>query len=453
MTNAIQRLVDFFRDQKVLILGFGREGQSTYRFLRQFLPKQKLYLADQNAELLTQFPQLQNDTELICFLGEQYLDHLEEFDIIMKSPGISFKDLDVTEFVDKIQSQLELVLRFCDIRSIGVTGTKGKSTTSSLIYQVLQDQNLPSLLLGNIGEPAFEHLDAMQPGTTVVFEMSSHQLEFMHHSPQLALLLNLHEEHLDHYRSFDDYAEAKCNIFRFQTQQDFLLYNADDATLCGFVDQVASLGQRFQVSFSHQVGSNIYLHDQKVYFGDQVIYDATVLRKLPGDYNLSNTMFVMGVAKLLDLDLQQAARSVNQFQGLPHRLEMIGEVNGVKYYDNSIATIPAATIAAVQALGDVDTLIIGGMDRGIDYRELVQFLDQSNIAHIICMPDTGYMIASQLSADKVVLAATLEDAVSAAKKLTAAGKSCLLSPAAASYGFFKNFEEKGNLFKELVLKY
>lgn len=453
MTDAIQRLVEFFRDQKVLILGFGREGQSTYRFLRQFLPEQKLYLADQNTELLTQFPRPQNDAELVCFLGEQYLDHLEEFDIIMKSPGISFKDLDVTEFVDKIQSQLELVLQFCDIRSIGVTGTKGKSTTSSLIYQVLQDQNLPSLLLGNIGEPAFEHLDAMQPGTTVVFEMSSHQLEFMRHSPQLALLINLHEEHLDHYRSFDDYAEAKCNIFRFQTQQDFLLYNTDDATLCGFVDRVASLGQRLSVSFSHQVGSNIYLHDQKVYFGDQVIYDATAPRNLPGDYNLSNIMFVMGVAKLLDLDLQQAARSVNYFQGLPHRLESIGEVNGVKYYDNSIATIPAATIAAVQALGDVDTLIIGGMDRGIDYRELIQFLNQSEVAHIICMPDTGSMIASQLPASKVVLAATLEDAVLAAKKLTAAGKSCLLSPAAASYGFFKNFEEKGNLFKELVLKY
>lgn len=453
MTSLAEKLTEFFRNQKVLILGFGREGKSTYHFLRQVLPEQKLYLADQNSELLTQHPELQSDSELVCFLGEQYLDHLEEFDIIMKSPGISFKDLDVTELTDKIQSQLELVLRFGQFKTVGITGTKGKSTTSSLIYQILQDQNRPSLLIGNIGEPAFEHLDAMQPETTVVLEISSHQLEFMQHSPQIAALLNLHEEHLDHYHSFADYAQAKCNIFRFQTQQDYLLYNADDATLRSFVDMVTSLGQRLQVSFSHQADSNIYLQDQKVYFGGQMIYDATAQRNLPGDYNLLNIMFVMGVAKLLNLDLERATQSINQFRSLPHRLEMIGEVQGVKYYDNSIATIPAATIAAVQALGNVDTLIIGGMDRGIDYSELIQFLNQSNIAHIICMPDTGYMIAPQLPADKVVLAATLEDAVAAAKQLTATGKSCLLSPAAASYGFFKNFEEKGNLFKELVLKY
>ena len=163
-------------------------------------------------------------------------------------------------------------------------------------------------------------------------------------------------------------------------------------------------------------------------------------------------MFVLGVVKILNLDMNRAIKTITEFKTLKHRLEFIGQIDGVKYYDNSIATIPVATEEAIKALKDVGTLIIGGMDRGIDYSEFAEFLDKCDVQNIICMPDTGHKIAKMMKANKCIIVSTLEEAVQVASKKTEKGKSCLLSPAAASYGFFKNFEEKGDKFKELVLK-
>ena len=169
-----------------------------------------------------------------------------------------------------------------------------------------------------------------------------------------------------------------------------------------------------------------------------------------GEYNLNNIMFALAVAEILKLDISKATKSVNEFKSLAHRLELVGNYDGVIYYDNSIATVPIATIEAVEALKDVDTLIIGGMDRGIDYTDFIKYLNDSSIRNIICMPKTGHDIAKKINKEKKYIVETLEEAVEIAKKVTAKGKICLLSPAAASYGYFKNFEEKGNMYKELV---
>lgn len=157
-----------------------------------------------------------------------------------------------------------------------------------------------------------------------------------------------------------------------------------------------------------------------------------------------------GISEILDLDLNKTIESIGKFKTLAHRLELVGKYNDIIFYDNSIATIPNATIEAVKALKDVDTLIIGGMDRGIDYGEFIDYLNNSNIRNIICMPKTGHEIAKMLKKEKVHIVETLEEAVDIAKKVTAKGKICLLSPAAASYGYFKNFEEKGDLYQKLV---
>lgn len=444
----INQLVRFFRDQNILILGFGREGRSTYDLIRQHLPEQKLFLADQDTELLTKHPHLKQDQQLTCLLGDRYLDHLEEFDIIMKTPGISLKDIDTTDFVDKITSQLELLLKFSQSRTIGVTGTKGKSTTSSLVYQILQDQQIDSVLLGNIGIPVFEHLSEITPNKTIVLEMSSHQLEFMRHSPNIAVLLNVYEEHLDHYRSFEAYVQAKCNIYRHQTPDDTLIYNYDDPTLRKLVQNPRA--QVYRVSLKDEQPSEIYLREGIVYAGSKAIYEQKDRRHLLGDYNLNNIMFALAVAETLKLDLDQARASIAKFQPLRHRLEFVGEYHHILYYDNSIGTVPQATIEAIKALGNVDTVIIGGMDRGINYAELIEFLRQASVRNVICMPKTGFEIGQKLPAEKVHFADDLEKAVDIARQVTAPGKACLLSPAAASYGFFKNFEEKGDKFQELV---
>ena len=384
---------------------------------------------------------------LYAILGKEYLDHLEEYDVIIKAPGISFAGMDIEEYAHKITSQLELLLEFFDIFTIGVTGTKGKSTTSTLINKILQEQGKKSILLGNIGVPVFDSIEELTKDTIIVLEMSSHQLEYMKSSPNIAILLNIFPDHLDHYNSYEDYAKAKCNIYKHQKETDYFLYNSDNEMIQKVLEPAK--GKVYSVSFEGKEESKIYVKDNTVFLEDKPIYDTQEPRKLVGDYILNNMMFILGVSEILGLDLRKTANTINEFEPLRHRLQLVGNYDGVSYYDNSIATIPKATIEAVKALQNVDTLIIGGMDRGINYTELIEFINESELNHIICMPKTGHDIANKIE-KKTYLVNTMEEAVVTAKQVTQKGKSCLLSPAAASYGFFKNFEEKGDVYQELV---
>ena len=185
----INNLIEYFRNKKILILGFGREGQSTYNLIRKFLPDQQLYIADQKENFQDNFEFLKKDNNVTFISGEKYLENLENYDIIMKSPGISFAHMDTSKYYSKIKSQLELLLEFFENTTIGITGTKGKSTTSSLIYKVLKDQDKKSILLGNIGIPVFDYIDSIEQNVILVLEMSSHQLEFMEQSPNIAIFL------------------------------------------------------------------------------------------------------------------------------------------------------------------------------------------------------------------------------------------------------------------------
>ena len=444
----IKDLISFLENKKILILGFGREGKSTYNFIRKFLNDKKIYIADMQEDLLDKNEFLKKDNNIECICGKEYLNGLENYDIIIKTPGIAFVNMDITSFKDKIKSQLDLFLEFYDNKTIGVTGTKGKSTTSSLIYSVLKDQDKNVLLLGNIGNPIFDYIDEINQDTYIVIEMSSHQLEFTNNSPNISIITNLFPEHLDHYNSYDDYVEAKFNIFKFQKENDYFLYDYDNSELKERITYTNSI--QYKVSFNEK-DADIKIHNNMIVIKDKEIYDINSPRNLLGDYNLKNIMFVLGVVEILNLDMNQAMKTISEFKTLKHRLEFIGEINGVKYYDNSIATIPVATEEAIKALKDVDTLIIGGMDRGIDYSEFAGFLDKCDVQNIICMPDTGHKIAEMMKTNKCIIVNTLEEAVEEASIKTEKGKSCLLSPAAASYGFFKNFEEKGDKFKELVM--
>ena len=444
----IKDLISFLKNKKILILGFGREGKSTYNYIRKHLNNKKIYIADMQEDLLDKNEFLKKDNNIECICGKEYLNGLENYDIIIKTPGIALVNMDITNFKDKIKSQLDLFLEFCDNKTIGITGTKGKSTTSSLIYSVLKAQNKNALLLGNIGNPIFDYIDEITVDTYIVIEMSSHQLEFTNNSPNISIITNLFPEHLDHYNSYNEYVEAKFNIFKFQKENDYFLYDYDNNELKERITYTNSI--QYKVSFNEKY-ADIKIQNNMIVIKDKEIYDINSPRNLLGDYNLKNIMFVLGVVDILNLDINQAVKTISEFKTLKHRLEFIGEINGVKYYDNSIATIPVATEEAIKALKDVDTLIIGGMDRGIDYSEFAEFLDKCDVKNIICMPNTGHKIAKIMKTNKCIIVNTLEEAVEEASLKTEKEKSCLLSPAAASYGFFKNFEEKGDKFKELVM--
>jgi len=450
----IRELVNYLENKKILILGFGLEGQSTYKFIRKYLKNKTLYIADQKEQFYKENSLLDKEKNAVYISGEKYLDNLKDYDLIIKTPGISFAKINIEEFENKIKSQLELLLEFFDVYTIGITGTKGKSTTSSLIYEVLKRQEIECMFLGNIGLPVFDYIDQIKEKTTLVLEMSSHQLEYMNKSTNIAILLNIYEEHLDHYKTLNSYADAKCNIFKYQSDEDYFLYNIDSQILERKVNEYKIKSKKYKISIKDNTNESdkVILIDNKVYLNNKKLYNQSDKRKLLGKYNLSNIMFVLTISEILKLDLNKTIETINDFEPLPHRIEKVGEFNGITYYNDAIATIPEATINSVEALEKVNTLIIGGMDRGVSFDNFIKYLNESNIENLICMPKTGHDIGKKIENKRinVTLVETIEEAVILAKNVTKKGTICLLSPAAASYGFFKNFKEKGDTFKRLV---
>lgn len=481
----------FVEGKKVLLLGFGREGQSTYQMLARTKAYKELAVADR----LAARPQ-HLDPEVAWSSGPDYQAVMEDYDLVFKSPGIVL-DRPVTDYRCRIVSQSQLFFSLFRDQIIGITGTKGKSTTTSLLYHILRSAGRKVLLAGNIGIPAFDQIDRIDADTDIVFELSCHQLEHMTVSPHIALLLNIHEEHLDHYGTMDKYVRSKQNIYRYQRTEDILVCGErclpPEGTCPSALIPVVDLGETpspVKDTASRTAGlppsgrladpadcladpsdciagpadrpaspSAVLLRGSKIFWkGGSYQIPAERLHLL-GHHNHYDIAFVYQVCKLKGIDDETFTRSLESYEPLPHRLSFLGEKDGIRYYDDSISTIGDTTIQALNTLKDTDTVLIGGMDRGIDYRDLIRYLSLSPIPHIILMEATGKRIYEEILQDFPVLAASgrlilvghLEEAVQKAKALTRPGHSCVLSPAAASYGIFKNFEERGDVFKRLTL--
>lgn len=445
----INKIIEKLENKKIAIVGFGKEGKSTYSFIRRYLKNQRLTILDQKEIKI-------DDENVNIIWGDGYLDNLEDYDIIIKSPGVSFININISNIEGRITSQLELLLEVDSKNVIGITGTKGKSTTTTMTYEVLKDQLKDVFLLGNIGIPIFDEIEKFTPTSKLVIEMSSHQLEFVRHSPHVAALLNLYQDHLDHDGNIGHYYQNKMNIFKYQSEEDFSLYSTDDSNIINEIKNIIIPSIKYTVRFDNKESCkhSIRKDGNNILIDDEIVYKDSN-RKLLGDHNLKNIMFVLGIAKIYNLDLERASRVINKFQGLKYRMEFIGTYHGIKFYNDTIATIPKATISAIETIGDVDTLIFGGLDRKISYEELIDYLKDSNINNLICMPTTGTNIGKRLEEmvkKNFYYTDSLEEAYKISKKVTKKGKSCLLSPSAASYEYFKNFEEKGRMFEELIKK-
>lgn len=427
-----QKLYDYFFGKRVLILGLGREGRSTLDILKK-IPC-TIGIADKNLAVTDDI----RDYEL--YLGENYLSSLDKFDVIMKSPGIALLDMVSDEIKSKITSQTDLLLRFCDNKIIGITGTKGKSTTSSLTCHILQKCGLDAILIGNIGIPPLERISEFKNDTVIVCEMSCHQLEYVKASPDIAVLLNVFEEHLDHYVDFNAYRFAKENIYRYQDETDTLIINSD----CIHENVSSEI-----ITANLREKADIYVTESELSVNGIVIPLSDIKTSLIGHHNFYNIGIAIFIGISLGCRIDEILASIPSFKGLPHRLENIGTFDGVQFINDSISTCPSTAIAAVRSFDKVDTIIVGGMDRGIDYKELIDFLNSSDIENVILLPDSGYRIFPDLDESKrnIYKAENLADAVKYAKSVTKVR--CLLSPAAASYGFYKNFEERGEHFRKL----
>jgi len=428
--------------ERILIWGFGREGKSTCRLLRRLFPERTLWVADDNIVDVSEF-----DNVEFIHLAEND-PHFDCFDLIMKSPGIAVIRDDVP--IARLNSQTELFLMLLRDQVVGVTGTKGKSTTSSLLYHIISGVKENTIFCGNIGIPCMDMLDKIDDDTTIVFEMSCHQLEFTDYSPAVSVLLNLHEDHLDHYITYDKYIEAKSHILTYQKPDDFAVVNMADAE---YLSTLEKTGERIFV------GRDIIIEGRTVTtpLGTITVNESDT--QLVGPHNLFNIAVAFYICRReLDISNERFLELLATFSPLPHRLQKVGTFDGVTYYDDSISTICESAITAIKSLGNVGTLLLGGMDRGIDYTELIDALFEIHIDNLVLIGQAAPRLNSLISErsaqtgieQNIYISSDFADAVSAGKRLTQPGKVCLLSPAAASYDMFRNFEARGDEFARLV---
>lgn len=387
-------MLENIKNKKILILGFSREGQDTFKFLKKLFPKKKIDIADQK-------------------FGKNYLQKLKDYDIIIKTPGIPFKKIHRCHLW-KITTQTEIFFDNCPGMIIGITGTKGKSTTSYWIYQTLKNGGLKARLVGNIGKPVLTSLLKAKGNDIFVYELSSHQLYNLKKSPHIAVLLNIYPEHSDYYRSFKEYAAAKANITKYQTENDYLIYNSQDPLVC----KIAKKSQAEKIP-------------------------------IQGKYYELNRAAAEAVARIFKTPFPKKLKS------LPHRLEYAGKFKGIEFYNDSLSTVPETAIEALDFLGDkVQTLILGGYDRGLDFKKLAERISKSQVKTLILFPTTGKRIWYEVKRGTTAFhVKEMQKAVKLAYKHTEKGKICLLSPASPSFGIFKDYAERGDLFKKFVKKH
>ena len=434
------KILDFLNNKSILILGFGREGKSTYNLIREKYKDIEIGIADMK-EITDQ--DVINDKNIKFYIGEKYLEACYNYDVIIKGPGVIIKDYLPVEVRNKITCQTDLFVRFCPCKMIGITGTKGKSTTSSLMYHILKNIGKKTVLMGNIGIPVFDTIDSLEDDTICVMELGCHQLEYMKSSPNISVILDIYEEHLDHYIDFNHYVDAKKNIYKYQNSNDYILLGDSEFLKDGDIN---SKVLRENIDFK--------LDTDNLIIDDKIIPISSIDTKLEGRHNLYNILICLTIIKILNFNIDESIKTISSFNGLPHRMEYVGKYKDIIFYDDSIATSCESVMFAVEALKKVDTIIVGGMERGIEYKELVSYLDKSSVNNILLLPDTNTRIKGLFddinSSKNVILVNDMKEAVDNAFKLTEKDKICLLSPAAASYNMYKNFEERGDHFKQLV---
>jgi UDP-N-acetylmuramoylalanine--D-glutamate ligase len=451
-------LEDIILGKKILILGFGREGKALFAFLRKKYPKQVIWIADRNVDLKAiQLIDPSFDNQIIC--GDRYLDNLRDFELVVKTPGIPLTAIEGKMDMTKLTSQTNLFLKLFRNQVIGITGTKGKSTTSSLIYHIIKQFTDNVVLVGNIGVPPFEVIEQLNPSTKIVFELSSHQLESVDVSPHISILLNIYQEHLDHYKSFFDYQKAKYKIAQFQLPGDYFIYNNEDERIAELMRMMPLKSTALGFGYGYHTTSSAWFEKEDAIIKPQIdavpltIHKTTGIQ-LKGNHNLLNAMAAVLAVKTLGIPDQLVLKAVASFKGLEHRIEYVGCYSQRHFYNDSISTIPESSMLAIKALGRVDTLILGGKDRGIDYDPLVQHLIHNPIQGLVFTGNAGQRMMDHLQEagykGLMLFFQEFDAMVEYAKSITPIDGVCLLSPAASSYDRFINFEERGKRFKMLV---
>ena len=427
---------------KIAIIGFGVEGQAAYNYWRN---GNDITVCDKKADV--QLP-----PDVTGQLGDGYLENLEQFDLIVRSPFVrpdALINAASTDIIPRITSNTNEFMRVCPSRNIiGVTGTKGKGTTSTLIAKMLEAAGKRVHLGGNIGVPALSMLaNNITPDDWVVLELSSFQLIDLKQSPHLAVCLMVAPEHLDWHISIEEYFAAKQNLFRRQTPDDLAVYYSDNERSA----EIASAGQGVKLPYSQSPGAvvennSISIDDHDICSVDDV--------KLRGAHNLQNVCAAVTVVWNVTKDAAAMKQALSEFTGLEHRLELVESVNNVQYFDDSFGTTPETATVAVEAFTQPKIVILGGSDKGADYSALAATIAKANMRAVLLIGEQAGRLQTSLADAGFTNVQpggdTMQAIVETAASISQPGDVVLLSPGCASFDMFKNYKDRGDQFKTVV---
>jgi UDP-N-acetylmuramoylalanine--D-glutamate ligase len=421
---------------KIAIAGYGIEGKANYDYWSRDL-NNELTIVDENESV--DAPQ-----GVPTLLGPGVFSHLDGFDLVIRTAGLAPYKITTN---GKIWSGANEFFAQCPAPIIGVTGSKGKGTTASLIASILEAAGRKVWLVGNIGLASLDILDQITAQDIVVYELSSFQLWDIEISPQTAVVLFMERDHMDVHRSMDEYVEAKGNIARFQQPGDLLIFNGENE----YATRIGGYGLATKIAYPD--GATAHVQEGNFFYGEQRLCSTSVL-KIKGEHNIMNAVAAIDAIWQYTQDAAVIEQGLARFTGLPHRLAFVRSVNGVDYYDDSIATTPTSAIAALRAFDGPKIIILGGSSKGSDFRELAVELTRHD-AQAILIGQEAPTIAEELRRAgfdrfEIIENATAEQFVARARDLAQPGSIVLLSPAAASFGLFKNYADRGDQFVAAV---
>lgn len=455
MKNNFDTFKQFIKGKNVAVVGIGISNRPLIDFLLRLGAQISAF--DKKTE-----KQLGNITDILrskgvkLVLGDNYLDNLNDFDMIFKTPSMRIDSPALVKAKNSgayITSEVEEFVKYCPAKIFGVTGSDGKTTTTTLIYNMLKEEGFKSWVGGNIGTPLFDKIENIDQNDRVVMELSSFQLMTMEVSPQVSVVTNISPNHLDIHKDMNEYVNAKKSIFKYQDKEDLLILNRDNDYTNNMVKE--ALGRVRQFSIRERLASGGYLKNDALYIDNNEVCKIDEV-KLMGMHNVSNLLAAFCAVKD-DVSIDSMRKVATTFKGVEHRCEFIRSLHGVKYYNDSIASSPTRTLAGLKAFKKPVILIAGGYDKKIPFDILAEE-GYSKIKTLILLGATKNKIKAafeNLQASKnvhvpIVEVNSLEEAVLKAAEMAADGDIVTLAPACASFDMFENFETRGNKFKDLV---
>lgn len=439
--------------KKIAIFGFGLEGASAANHLAE---KNRVYVVDEKPESIAKKESVPLSPNAVYYFGGNIPENIN-FDYIIRSPGVRPDNPLLLKLTTKntiVTSATKIFFDECPCAIIGVTGTKGKGTTSTLIYEMLKNQGKDVYLAGNIGIPALDVLNNLKSSSIVVLELSSFQLIDLKKSPHIAVILMVTSEHLDWHSDVSEYQQAKKAIVKNQSENDFTVINADYPASVEFAKYTKA--KKYFFSTANKT-DGAYLE------GNEIISQINSRQKiantadvfLPGRHNLQNVLAATLVAKILEVTNNNIVKVLKTFKGLEHRLELVRELNGVAFYNDSFSTTPETTIAAIEAFKSPKILILGGSSKNSDFSALGEKIstDKSVKAIILIGKEAGRIKDSIKNKPATVVEGleNIQEITAKAYMLSARGDTIILSPACASFDIFKNYKDRGEQFKKEVM--